>query len=141
MSIEPEWHSEWEMDENSGRRVPLLNLRDIKIKCNHYFNPQEAINKWNSRKSKINYNNLYIEMYTETMRIAEQFEQIDTGCKKICFVPFETDLKSCVTLREMTGKKNFYETVNGAVNIHAGCRYYNLFSLFKDKIDFREYEY
>ena len=62
--IDPEWNGLEELDCNSGKKVPMLNWGDILIKCNHYPDPYEAIEKWKRRSEKINWDNLLVEMYT-----------------------------------------------------------------------------
>ena len=38
-------------------------LDDIEIHFNHYISFEEAKNKWDERKRRINYDNIYIVMY------------------------------------------------------------------------------
>ncbi|WP_343347211.1 DUF1919 domain-containing protein [Terrisporobacter petrolearius] len=45
-------------DENYD--FPCGMLKDIKIRFNHYQTFQEAIRKWNERKTRINWDNIYI---------------------------------------------------------------------------------
>lgn len=137
MKLDPVFEGETELDTNSGKTVPMLRLDDVRIKCNHYPDPYDAINKWNARKVKINYDNLYLEMYTEDYEMAERFDSIDIGKKKICFVPFETKLKSCIRLKNLPGQKKFWETVNEAVRSDSRGINYSVLSLFEQGLKTR----
>ena len=39
-------------------RFPKLMVGDIPLYCNHDTDPEEAIEKWQSRKKKVNYSHL-----------------------------------------------------------------------------------
>ena len=53
----------------------------------------EAVRKWNERKQKINWYNIFVTMMTNSPEVLEQFDALPHG-KKICFVPFKSDLDS-----------------------------------------------
>ena len=136
MEKEPIWDGLEEMDFNSGKKVPVLKLEDILIKCNHYPDPYYAIEKWNRRREKINWNNILIEMYTENQNMAEEFSQLEC-LKKVCFVPFQTDLIYVYYLPQLPGQKKFYETVNGAVTLDGNGYIYDIGSVILGKINYR----
>lgn len=46
--------------EDTGVDYPLGTLGDIIIRFNHYSTFEEAVNKWNERKKRINWDNLFI---------------------------------------------------------------------------------
>ena len=72
---------------------PIFTLGNIDIHMNHYHDFDEAVAKWNERKQKINWYNLFVTGYTESEEILEQFDALPYG-KKVCFVPFKSDLDS-----------------------------------------------
>ena len=139
MQEEPVFENRCELDTNSGKIVPVLKLGDVMIKCSHYPNPYEAIELWQKRKLRINTKALLFEMYAESIEIAREFDEIKIPYKKICFVPFETEYESCITLRKQRGQRKFYETVNDAVSICSNGLNYNIFSLFSDAIVQRQF--
>jgi len=48
--------------DEPGIDYPIGLLKDIKIYFQHYSSDAEALNKWNERKKRINYKNLFIMM-------------------------------------------------------------------------------
>ena len=48
--------------KEEGIEYPIGLLDDIKIYFMHYKSNEEAENKWNSRKERINYDNIFIMM-------------------------------------------------------------------------------
>lgn len=74
---------------------PVFMLHDIEIHMNHYGNMtiEEAKSVWEKRASRINWFNLVIAMETEDPKILEEFDKLPYT-KKICFVPFKTNLES-----------------------------------------------
>lgn len=137
MNLTPKFTGEWSYDNNSKKDVPMLELGDIKIKCNHYDNPQYAIKKWEERKRKINYNSLFFEMYTESREVANEFARLNLNGIKKCFVPFKTENNFLVYLPKQTGQNYFYETVNNAVTVNGKGFIYDIFSLFAEQIIYR----
>lgn len=102
---------EYLVDIHSNERYPVLQLGDVKIHCNHDSSYEGAAEKWNRRVSKINYQNLFVEMYAEDRKIAYEFSQLNYD-KKVCFVPFESDINSCYKISIQAGQKEFWEAVN-----------------------------
>lgn len=48
--------------EEDGVDYPVAMLDDIKIHFVHYKSPDEAVEKWETRKARINWNNLFVMM-------------------------------------------------------------------------------
>ena len=72
---------------------PIFTLNGIELNMNHYPDFNEAVVKWNQRKKRINWYNLFVTAYTESQEFAEQFDKLPYG-KKVCFVPFKSSLNS-----------------------------------------------
>lgn len=101
------------IDIHSNHSYPVFCLDDIKIHCNHANSIAQAMDDWNRRIKKINYENLFVEMYTESKPVAKKFSDFSNYPKKICFVPFETGRnKTLLKLPILEGQKEFWETVN-----------------------------
>lgn len=103
---------EYAFNTNSKKNYPVMLLDDVKVHCNHDTNPEEAAAKWNRRRAKLNYANLFVEMYTESRAMMEAFLKIDGYKRKLCFVPFETDEDNVRQLELYPGQKYFWEAVN-----------------------------
>ena len=80
-------------EKNLGINYPVYTMGNVSIHMSHYHNFDEALKIWNNRKQRINWYNLFIEMYTTEQEILEQFDELPYG-KKVCFVPFKSNLDS-----------------------------------------------
>lgn len=89
-----------EMDytEVLKRYFPICTLGDITLYFNHYTSMEEVNEKWYSRLARINWDNLFVMMYTDNEKMAQEFDCLDYS-KKICFVPFKSNLKSAYTIK------------------------------------------
>ena len=72
---------------------PLLSLGNISLNMMHYREVDDAISKWQERKQRINWYNLLAIISTENENILQQFDALPYG-KKVCLVPFKSDLDS-----------------------------------------------
>lgn len=103
---------EWNYSADLKRDFPVYRLDNILLYFNHYVSREEVESKWYERVKRINWDNLFIMMFTEDMKIAQQFEELDFE-KKVCFVPFASSLKSACTLKKPDADMKFWEVVNG----------------------------
>lgn len=102
----------------SNISYPIYKLVDVNIHMSHYSDFEAALVKWNERKQRINFDNLFIEMFTENKEIAEQFDALPYD-KKVCFVPFKSDFNSAWYINpqldinlKLNKKRPFWEIVN-----------------------------
>ena len=119
-----------EYNEYFKRSYPVANCGDVPINFVHETSFENAKSCWEKRKHRINWDNLFIMMCTENLELAERFTKLPYQ-KKICFVPFESDLDSVVCVDfvkkdEMTGLL-FGTIVNGRAN--GAYPYYDPFEL------------
>lgn len=100
--------------ESNGDAYPVCRLDDILLYFNHYKSMTEIEEKWYSRVERINYNNLFIMMFTENRHSLEMFSNLPIK-KKVCFVPFESTIECACTLKFANKKSNepFWRLVNG----------------------------
>ena len=84
---------ETKWNEDLNFQYPVVTLDDVIIHMNYYPDFDEAVAKWNERKTRINRYNLFVTMYTADEKILEQFDELPYG-KKVCFVPFKSDVDS-----------------------------------------------
>lgn len=97
------------------RDYPVCQLDDVELHFNHYASMEEAERKWNDRLGRLNWDNLFVMMFTEDYQAAECFDSLPYD-KKICFAPFRSPMQSVFTLqaaahKEMQGVP-FWEIVN-----------------------------
>lgn len=98
------------------RNYPICRLKDIELKFNHAKSLEEACENWNRRKVRINYSNLFVMMFTKSEELAHTFSTLRFE-KKICFVPFRTDIECCQFLN-LSEEDNlqFFQMVNMTAN-------------------------
>ena len=114
--------------ERGHPNVPIGKLGDIEIIFLHYHSNQEALDKWNRRKKRINWGNLYFKMSEQnycTEEYLRKFDELPTS-KKVVFVSRDYGLKSQVLFREYL---NNGEIPNDTTHFR---RYLNLSKWLKD---------
>ena len=72
---------------------PIFCLDDVQWFMNGFLSEATALKAWNERKNKINWSNVLVTMHTSNPAVLERFDCLPYE-KKVCFVPFETDLDS-----------------------------------------------
>ena len=80
---------------HSGHKYhyPVYILGNVCLNMIHYPNFDDAVKKWEERKKRINWYNLFVTMSTVNPEALEQFDALPYG-KKVCFVPFKSNLNS-----------------------------------------------
>lgn len=128
-----------EWDENLGKAFPVGRISDVKLYFNHYESFEEAKEKWVERRSRINRNNLFVEMFTSSHEDAERFDRLPYK-NKVVFVPFTCDLNSAVNIGMYNNlidgnvEAKLYENVNRLGRNQISC--YNVLRLLNGKNDF-----
>ncbi|WP_051688611.1 DUF1919 domain-containing protein [Butyrivibrio sp. AE2032] len=97
-------------NETLGRYYPVGTIGDVKLNFIHYTDFDEAVNIWEKRKNRINYDNLLFMAYTEDVKFADRFARVG-NCKKICFVPFEHQSDCICYLPHREKEKPFWKMV------------------------------
>lgn len=121
----------YSIDIHSQEKYPVFLCDDIKIHCNHDNDIEEAVEKWNRRKKKINWDNLFVEMYTENREIENKFAALEGYENKVCFVPYPSKQENSFSLSLLSGQKEFWEAVNAnAANGKNAFAYYLVQLLF-----------
>ena len=82
-----------EYNHDLGINYPIFWLDGTQWFMNGYNNDADALELWNERKEKINWSNVLVTMHTSSPAVLERFDCLPYA-KKVCFVPFETDLES-----------------------------------------------
>ena len=130
----------WQMDPHSKKKFPVMNLDGVEIWFNHDTVFDEALEKWNRRKKKINYKNILLIMYSESDETAEKFLSIVNYCKKIVFVPEQSKIenKNCIKLKMFPDQKEFFEIVNSSASMGKNSYCYKILDML---IGDREYRF
>ena len=114
-------------DHDAKHDYPIMLLDNAKLHMLHYDDAESARRKWEDRRLRINWYNLLVMMYTDDPKVLNAFDELPFG-KKVCFVPFETDVDSGFTISsELVRGKKFYEVVNEIANNKIFC--YDLWDL------------
>ena len=100
-------------DPNLQDYYPAGSLGDTEIHFIHYPDFDEAVRKWNKRKLRINWHNLFVMMCTEDPEILKKFDELPYE-KKVCFVPFKSNLDSAFYINlKKCGDSPLWKLVNG----------------------------
>ena len=136
MNMEPQF-SHYEIEPHSGIPYPVLQLDDLEIHCNHTTDSDVAIRDWNRRKKKINYDNLYIEMYTTDRGVAQKFAESTRQYNGVGFVPWVSNDEKLITLEVAPGLEEFWEAVNRNASLNTYGLKYSLIDLLFGNVVFR----
>ena len=103
-----------EFETNLKIDYPVFKIGECEWHMNHYSDFEFAKQKWRERTQKINWFNTLVTMYTENPEILAEFDKLPFA-KKICFVPFATDLDSgyYLDLNKFLNKPELWQVVNG----------------------------
>ena len=105
---------------------------DIEVHFNHYKDYDNAKVDWERRKNRIHWDRLFVMMYTEDESVAVRFSTLPYE-KKVCFVPFESNLQGVCTIPYTKGDNvHFFEIVNGVVS--GKYQYYDILSVLSGDI-------
>lgn len=95
--------------------IPIARLDDIEIIFLHYTTKEEAFEKWERRKQRINYENLifkFSEMNDCTYEHLKKFEELEVN-KKICFTTKNyQDIKSSILFRSYKNENQVKNDTN-----------------------------
>ena len=95
---------------------PIFRLHGIQFDMNHYRSIEEGEQAWEKRRCRMNWDDIFVMMYTQDETIPEAFERLPYA-RKVCFTSFPTEQPSSlyipfVTAESMQGKE-FWELVIG----------------------------
>lgn len=102
--------------ESYGFDIATFTCGNVSIVMEHYCDFNEAVDLWNERKKRINWNNLLVVTITEDPEILREFDALPYE-KKICFVSFKSDLDSAWYINPETRKdtKKLWDIVHLSV--------------------------
>ena len=84
---------EFRLNTDSNFNYPVFMLGDTQWNMLHYNDKNFAFIKWYERRYRVNWFNVLIIMQTKSHENLAEFDKLPYS-KKICFVPFESELDS-----------------------------------------------
>ena len=87
-----------EYNEVEKITYPVFSLDGTLLHMNHYPDRKQAERKWKERLQRLNPENLFFMMYTESKDAAKEFERLPYE-KKVCFTSFPSSLPSAMYVR------------------------------------------
>lgn len=138
MGLEVEYAGE-ERTSAINRVYPVGKLRDVKLHFEHYPTFEEAKQKWEERKKRLNMDNLFIQMATESKECAKRFDLLPYP-NKIVFVPKPFGLESEISVEafyDLKCAEYMIKTWAIAISLSAGeLRYYDVIKLLNGDKNF-----
>ena len=125
-------------EEAKKKPYPMAFLGDIQLHLNHYKTFAEAKELWDKRKTRINWDNLFVMMYTVHEENARLFDELPYE-HKVIFTPFDFGVSCQICLEDYNAwidnmEKDFWKSVNGVAN--GKLQYYNPIKLLNGDEDF-----
>lgn len=104
-------------ERNEGLQIdyPVYKIGDTEWRMNHYGDANLAFRKWCERGFRINWFNVLAVMHTKNPEILAEFDKLPFA-KKVCFVPFKSDLESAYYInpaKYFKGVEEFWRVANG----------------------------
>jgi len=97
------------------KKYPIGVLDDIEIHFLHYESNEEALEKWNRRKKRINFNNLYVSFSDVdlcTEKEMKEFDKMNFQHKVFFSAKYYPGIYSLVWLKSYDGCDHFVDLVN-----------------------------
>lgn len=91
-------------ETNLKRNYPVGKVDNVHLLFNHYTDFNQAVELWEKRKKRINWDDLLIIGFTNNRETEIKFNHINVERKKI-FVPYSTDLKDSISLLSYDSEK------------------------------------
>lgn len=109
-------------------KSPIGKIKDVEIMFLHYENEDEAREKWNRRKTRINWNNIIYKFSDQNMCTYEHLKR---------FQEFEAKNKICFTTRKYEGLdttqiKDYEKCENVGDDIKSYKKYFNIYEFINN---------
>lgn len=94
---------------------PVYDLAGMKLHMNNYPDPEEAEKKWYERCARINWDNVFVMMYSDNVNYIEEFSKLPYQ-KKICFTTKDIDIPGtfCLPIEKVCPGNQFGQIVIGS---------------------------
>ena len=102
----------WEEGGDEGQeRFPVLRLDDIRVHCNHDYDPETAIQNWLRRRAKLDLNNVFAEFSPFCRKNELEFSQLDRYPRKLCLVSWKTEIPVSMRVKRLWKDDHMADTV------------------------------
>lgn len=108
--------------ERKMHRYPIGKLGDIELQMVHYKDEKEAKEKWERRKERINWNNLYVKLSERDQCTTENLREFDK-------LPFKNKICFTASDYEEVDARVFFSEFNGGIvenELNIYRRYFNV---------------
>lgn len=78
LSVTPQF-VRWEADPHGRWVYPVMAIDGVELHFNHDKTVEDALEKWERRCKKFNYDNMFVSIYTEEDEVVEQFLALGGG--------------------------------------------------------------
>ncbi len=114
---------------------PVIQVDDIFLCCMHYENCQEAVEAWNKRRLRVNYDKIFVISCSWNLHEREDLVKrvIDVTYPKVIFTTEEFNYPQCVKLQGTVWKKDLRGAVKPNLTSFKGL---NGKRYFTDEFDF-----
>lgn len=130
----------WEYETNLRRNYPVVGLGDVAIHFNHYTDFGEAVEIWNRRKARINYDNIFVEMTAKTDADIDRFLQLPYE-HKICFTMLPCQENGVISIQnsyllKQYGDREWQFALATAMKSFSEAKQYDLLKLLNHEEDY-----
>ena len=144
MQLTPEKIGE-KYEINLQRNFPVVQLGDVTIEFNHYTDFDEALQIWNRRKERINYQNILVEMTADSMEDIDRFLKLPYE-HKICFTMLPCEEKDVISIQNpymlnLYGDRAWRYALGTANKSFGECKPYDLLKLLNHEEDYWRAEF
>ena len=132
-----------EYEPTLQRNYPVIRFGDVDVYFLHYIDFDDAVENWNRRKKRLNYDNLFVEMIIDTYEQIERFVQLPyqhkvgfttVPCDEECVIYFPVVENGYVDKKYNGNAWNFF---NSMANIYGGeGKQYDILKLLNHEKDF-----
>lgn len=129
-------------EANLKRNYPVMGLEDVRLHFNHYTDAESAAVTWNKRKSRLNYDNLLVEMLIKTPEALERFLKLPFR-HKIGFTMLKCEEKDVISFGDYAYYMEKYadadwRLINSMADWKANeCKVYDVLKLLNHEEDYR----
>ena len=130
------WKSSEDYDPGyESPAFPILKLKgDVLLYCNHDTDPEQAIEAWNRRRKRVNYDNILVTYYAKNRREEEAFYRQPRYAGRRCFTPYPSDLPDSVFIPDEGGALPITELLAIAMGTNPLI---DVYSFFRGPVKYR----
>lgn len=122
-----------------GNRYFSCLLGDVELRLLHEGDFETALGNWKAGRTEFNLDAAFVEFYTVNPNAERAFEALEHYSRRVCFVPYETQLPHSIQLPVFPSYGQFLNSVNEAVGDHGKAIALNLVDLLLGEGDPRRF--